>query len=163
MKKAMLYRFFGMAYLTSLAVTVLVIYCINPPLSNGVQAGFFVAILFAGLLVAGIGVLFPDIVEGAGCALGGFCLSMWFLCLRSGGLIQNKIGKIVFIACLSVVCFSLSFHKKTRTIALIACIPFAGATAAVLGIDCFSRAGLKEMWIYVWGEFFLPPMITGEH
>jgi hypothetical protein len=151
MKKEMLYRFFGMAYLVALAVTVLIIYCMNPPLSNGVQAGFLVAILCSGTLVGGASLIFHDITEGAGCMLGGFCLSMWFLCLKDGGLIGNKIGRIVFIACLSVGFYSLSFHRRTREIGLLGCIPFAGATATILGIDCFSRAGLKEMWIYVWG------------
>jgi hypothetical protein len=41
----------------------------------------------------------------------------------------------------------------TRPYALMASTAFAGSTAAVLGIDCFSRAGLKEFWLYTWGEF----------
>jgi hypothetical protein len=35
---------------------------------------------------------------------------------------------------------------------LIVCTSISGATALVLGIDCYSRAGLKEFWLYIWGE-----------
>jgi hypothetical protein len=149
-KNKMLYHFFGVAYLAALAVTVLIIYCMNPPVSDGVQGGFVVAAIFAGILSGACSLLFPDMIEGFGCMLGGYCLSMWFLCLKDGGLIQQRTGKIIFIACMSVAAFSLSFSHYTRTYGLIVCIPFSGATAAMIGIDCFSRAGLKEMWIYVW-------------
>jgi hypothetical protein len=151
-KNKMLYRFFGVGYLSSLAVFVLIVYCMNPPVSDGIQGGFVVAAIFAGVLAGGAGLLFPDMIEGFGCMLGGFCLSMWFLCLKEGGLIQNKAGKVIFIACMSVAAFSLSFSHYTRTYGLTACIPFSGATAAILGIDCFSRAGLKEFYIYIWGK-----------
>lgn len=46
--------------------------------------------------------------------------------------------------------FALAFHHRTRPWGLIGSLSFAGATSIVLGIDCFSRAGLKEFWIYIW-------------
>lgn len=46
--------------------------------------------------------------------------------------------------------YSLSFSHYTRTHGLIASIAFSGATAAILGIDCLARAGLKEFWLYLW-------------
>lgn len=61
-------------------------------------------------------------------------------------------GKLIVIAVFCFVTFSLAFHKVTRPYSLIFSISFAGATATVLGIDCFSRAGLKEFWIYIWGN-----------
>ncbi|KAI5276792.1 hypothetical protein E4T47_00514 [Aureobasidium subglaciale] len=42
------------------------------------------------------------------------------------------------------------YFQKTRDPALIISSAFSGATALVLGIDCFSRAGLKEFWVYTW-------------
>ncbi|KAK5134919.1 hypothetical protein LTR08_006009 [Meristemomyces frigidus] len=30
------------------------------------------------------------------------------------------------------------------------CTSFAGAQVAIIGVDCFSRAGLKEFWVYIW-------------
>ncbi|KAH6671584.1 hypothetical protein F5X68DRAFT_215245 [Plectosphaerella plurivora] len=83
--------------------------------------------------------------------LGGFCLSMWLLCLRSGGLLApDSIGKVILIVCFTAATYVLYFHRLTRDYALIVSNSFSGATATVLGIDCFSRAGLKEFWAYLW-------------
>ena len=49
-----------------------------------------------------------------------------------------------------LIVFALAFHHRTRPWGLIGSLSFAGATSIVLGIDCFSRAGLKEFWIYIW-------------
>jgi hypothetical protein len=149
-KNKWLYVFLSSAYLTSLAVTVLIIYLMTPPVTDAVQGAFFVAALATGCIFGGISLVFPDITDGLGCMLGGFCLSMWFLTLKEGGLIESVTGRRIFIAALTAVCFCFSFSHHTRTYALMASIAFAGATAAVLGIDCLSRAGWKEFWIYLW-------------
>lgn len=49
----------------------------------------------------------------------------------------------------------MAFHHVTRPYALIFSLSFSGATAIVLGIDCFSRAGLKEFWVYIWGNDYI--------
>ena len=103
--------------------------------------------------------MFADITEGLGCFLGGFCLSMWFLVLKSGGLITSTTGKIIFIALFTVGGFALYISHYTRPYGLIGCTSFAGATVIVIGIDCFSRAGLKEFWLYIWSMF--APHIQG--
>lgn len=74
------------------------------------------------------------------------------LVLKPGGLVSSVYGKLIMIAAFCFVMFSLAFHKITRPYSLIVSISFGGATAIVLGIDCFSRAGLKEFWIYIWGN-----------
>ncbi|KAF2203701.1 hypothetical protein GQ43DRAFT_246403 [Delitschia confertaspora ATCC 74209] len=145
-----LYVFFSSAYLASLAVTVLIIYLMNPPISQAVQGAFFVAAVVSGLIFGGLSLVFPDITDGMGCLLGGFCLSMWFLTLKSGGLITSTTGRGIFIGTMCLASFSLSFSHHTRTYGLIVGISFAGATATVVGIDCFSRAGWKEFWVYLW-------------
>ncbi|QDS69902.1 hypothetical protein FKW77_000979 [Venturia effusa] len=149
-KNQWLYSFFGVAYLVSLATTVLIIYCMNPPVSDGVQGAFVVAVIFAGSIAGGVALIFRDLADGVGCLIGGFCLAMWFLCLKAGGLIPSVVGKAVFIGCISFAVFSLAISTKTRKYGLIGSIPFSGATVTILGIDCFSRAGLKEFWIYIW-------------
>jgi len=151
-KSRELHNFMSTAYLTALAVTVLVIYVMNPPVSNAVQGAYFVAATATGLIFGGIATVFSDLTDGLGCALGGFCISMWFLTLTEGGLIQNKGGKAGFILAFTSIAFMFSFSRYTREYALLGCISFAGATIAILGIDCFSRAGYKEFWIYIWGE-----------
>lgn len=149
-KNKWLYIFFSTTYLTSLAVTVLIVYLMSPPVTNALQGGFFVAVFISGLIFGALSLVFTDITDGLGCLLGGFCISMWFLTLKEDGLIRSTSGRAIFIACVSFATFCLSFSHYTRTYGLIACISFAGATIAVLGIDCFSRAGLKEFWLYLW-------------
>ncbi|KAJ4402777.1 hypothetical protein N0V91_006998 [Didymella pomorum] len=150
-KNKWVYVFGSAAYLTALAVTVLIVYLMNPPVSNGVQGAFFVAAFFTGVIFGAVSLVFPDITEGFGCLLGGFCVSMWFLCLKSGGLIDSVTGRAIFIGCMSAGGYCLSFSHHTRNYGLIASIAFSGATAAILGIDCLSCAGMKEFWLYLWG------------
>ncbi|CAD6447604.1 a6a7ad3c-3924-44e0-b0a0-12f5ebc685c1 [Sclerotinia trifoliorum] len=138
------------AYLASLAITVLILYVMNLPVSNAVQGAYVVAVVLPGLIIGGCSLIFSEMAEGLGCLLGGFCFSMWLLVMKTGGLITSTSGKSVLIAVISIGAYSLSFSNYTRTYGLIACISFAGSTAIVLGIDCFSRAGLKEFWAYIW-------------
>ncbi|KAH7378487.1 hypothetical protein DE146DRAFT_321257 [Phaeosphaeria sp. MPI-PUGE-AT-0046c] len=149
-KNKWIYVFGSAAYLTALAVTVLIVYLMNPPVSDGVQGAFFVAAFFTGLIFGGLALVFSDLTEGFGCLLGGFCLSMWFLSLKEGGLISSSTGRAIFIGCMSAAGYSLSFSHYTRNYGLIGSISFSGATAAMLGVDCLARAGWKEFWLYLW-------------
>jgi hypothetical protein len=150
MKNKYLHIFLSAAYLASLSVTVLVIYVMNPPVSNAIQGAYLVAIAMTGLILGGAAVIFTEMTEGLGCLLGGFCFSMWLLVLKPGGLITSTGGKSGFIAAFTLAAFSTSFNHITRPYGLIVFISFGGATTVVLGIDCFSRAGLKEFWVYIW-------------
>ena len=129
---------------------VLIIYLMNPPVSNAIQGAFFVAAFISGALFGGLALVFADITEGLGCLLGGFCLSMWFLTVKEGGLITSPVGRAIFIGALSVAGYSLSFSHYTREYGLIVCMAFAGATITMFGIDCLSCAGWKEFWLYLW-------------
>ncbi|XP_014552224.1 hypothetical protein COCVIDRAFT_19632 [Bipolaris victoriae FI3] len=149
-KKKMVYVFGSAAYLSALAVTVLIIYLMNPPVSDAIQGAFFVAAFFTGIIFGVLSLVFVDMTEGFGCLLGGFCLSMWFLSLKDGGLISSSTGRAIFIGCMAAAGWSLSFSRYTRNYGLIASIAFSGATASVLGIDCLAGAGWKEFWLYLW-------------
>ncbi|KAL9123807.1 MAG: hypothetical protein Q9217_006801 [Psora testacea] len=149
-KTKWLHIFLSTAYLFCLAVTVLIIYVMHPPISQAVQGAYFVAACVTGIIFGAVAVVFADVTEGLGCFLGGFCLSMWFLVLKPGGLITSTAGKVIFIACFTVGAFSLYISHYTRPYGLIGSTAFAGATVIVLGVDMFSRAGLKEFWLYVW-------------
>ncbi|KAF8428619.1 hypothetical protein EV426DRAFT_711291 [Tirmania nivea] len=149
-KKTKLQIFLSVAYLCSLGVTVLIVYVMNPPVRDAIQGAYVVAATITGLFFGAIAVIFPEVTEKLGCLLGGFCLSMWFLVLKPGGLINNTYGKLIMIAVSSLVVFALAFHGVTKPYALISACAFSGATSIVLGIDCFSRAGLKEFWLYIW-------------
>ncbi|KAM0347107.1 hypothetical protein ACHAPU_005046 [Fusarium lateritium] len=149
-KNRMIHTFFSTAFSASLGVAVLIVYVMKPEVSAALQGGYVVAAVISGCLLGAASTFFREITEGLGCALGGFCVSMWLLCLVPGGLLGPVVSKAIFIACFTVGGFAFYFSHFTRDWALILMIAFSGATVTVLGIDCFSRAGLKEFWAYVW-------------
>jgi Domain of unknown function (DUF4203) len=132
----------------------LIIFVEEPGASPGRAAGYVCAALVTGALMGGLASPFAAITEGAGCFLTGFCISMWFLSLVDGGLIKSRAGKTVFITAMSGAFGAFGLVRFTRHRLLLFGIPFCAATAIVLGIDCFTLAGLKEFWIYIWGEYF---------
>lgn len=133
-------------------IQVLVIYLANPPVSDALQGAYLVAALSTGCITGGLALVFTDVTEGMGCAAGGFCLAMWLLSLKAGGLITSMGGRIGLISAFTLAAFCLSFSKYTKIYGLIGCEAFAGASITVLGIDCYSRAGLKEFWMYIWSR-----------
>ncbi|KAM0505050.1 hypothetical protein ACHAP8_002445 [Fusarium lateritium] len=149
-KNRMIHTFFSTAFAASLCVTVLIVYVMKAEVSDALQGGYVVAVVISGCILGAASMFFREITEGLGCALGGFCISMWLLCLVPGGLLGPVVSKAIFIACFTVGGFAFYFSHYTRDWALIMMISFSGATVTVLGIDCFSRAGLKEFWAYVW-------------
>lgn len=122
----------------------------NPPVSNAIQGAYVVAATMTGLILGGAAIVFTEMTEGLGCLLGGFCFSMWLLVLQPGGLLTSTSAKAGFISAFTFAGFATSFSHITRPYALIGFISFSGATTLVLGIDCVSRAGLKEFWAYIW-------------
>ncbi|KAF5973608.1 sulfite exporter family [Fusarium coicis] len=149
-KNRMVHTFFSTAFAASLGVAVLIVYVMKSEVSDALQGGYVVASVISGCVLGGASMFFREITEGLGCALGGFCISMWLLCLVPGGLLGPVVAKAIFIACFTLGGFAFYFSHYTRDWALILMIAFSGATIAVLGIDCFSRAGLKEFWAWVW-------------
>ncbi|CAF3444913.1 unnamed protein product [Fusarium graminearum] len=149
-KNRMIHTFFSTAFAASLCVTVLIVYVMKSEVSDALQGGYVVAVVISGCILGAASMFFREITESLGCALGGFCISMWLLCLVPGGLLGPVVSKAIFISCFTVGGFAFYFSHYTRDWALILMISFSGATVTVLGIDSFSRAGLKEFWAYVW-------------
>ncbi|KAJ5191477.1 uncharacterized protein N7498_010462 [Penicillium cinerascens] len=150
-RKQSVFIFLSTAFLAALGITVLIIYVMNPPVSNGAQGGYLVAVVVTGAIFGGLALVFKEITEGLCCLLGGFCVGMWLMTLKSGGLVTGDGPKAGFIIGFSAGFYCLSFSHYTRAYGSMFCTAFGGATALVLGIDCFSRAGLKEFWLYIWG------------
>ncbi len=162
--------FLSSAFLTSLGVTVrpalfkwnnefndvffqvLIVYVMDPPVRDAIQGAYLVAIFFTGITFGALAIVFKELAEGLGCLLGGFCVSMWLLSTKSGGLITATDAKAGFIGAISVGFYAVSFSHYTRDYGLIGATSIAGGTAIALGIDCYSKAGLKEFWLYLWGE-----------
>ena len=116
------------------------------------QGAYLAAILLPGLLLGAGSLFFKDLTEGLGCVLGGFCISMWLLVLRPGGLIASTAAKSIFIGAFCLAALAVYISRHTRFYGMICSTSFSGATVIILGLDCFSRAGLKEFWIYIWGK-----------
>ncbi|PWY72899.1 hypothetical protein BO70DRAFT_320171 [Aspergillus heteromorphus CBS 117.55] len=142
--------FLSVAFLTSLGVIVLIVYVMSPPVRVAVQGAYLVAVFFSGITFGAVALVFKELTEGLGCLLGGFCTSMWLLSLKPGGLLTDTDSKSGFIGAISLVFYALSFSHHTRPYGLIVSTGISGGTAVALGIDCFSRAGLKEFWLYIW-------------
>ncbi|PYH41733.1 uncharacterized protein BP01DRAFT_326932 [Aspergillus saccharolyticus JOP 1030-1] len=142
--------FLSTAFLTSLGVTVLIVYVMSPPVRVAVQGAYLVAIFFTGATFGALAIVFKELTEGLGCLLGGFCASMWLLSLKPGGLLTDTNAKSGFIGAMSAAFYAMSFSQYTRPYGLMASTGISGGTAVALGIDCFSRAGLKEFWLYIW-------------
>ncbi|KAL1838853.1 hypothetical protein VTJ49DRAFT_2176 [Mycothermus thermophilus] len=145
--------FLSAALPTALAATLLVLYLAVPPVPAAVQAGYVLAAAGGASVLGGMALLLRvvEVAECAGCVLGGFCLGMWLLTVKEGGLVPGKVGKVVVLAVLSVLAGGLYVVKKIRKYVLAGCVGFAGATGVVLAIDCFARPGLKEFWAWLWG------------
>ncbi|KAF2159868.1 hypothetical protein M409DRAFT_70758 [Zasmidium cellare ATCC 36951] len=142
--------FLSTALLMALGCEVLIFYLMHPPVPEAIQAAYLIAGVAGGLLLGGLSLIFKEVSEGFGCVLGGFCFAMWLLVLSPGGLITNKVGKIILIAILCALGYATYISRFTRVYGLVVCTSFAGATAFVLGIDCFCGSGLKEFWLYIW-------------
>lgn len=149
-KNAWLQTFFSVNLLGNLGTTVLILYVTAVPVSDGVQGAYLVGVTLTGVIMGVGSTFFKEITEGLACMLGGFALSMWIVTLVPGGLIPQEAPKAAFISVLSVGSFGFFFSHHTRDLALIGLISFGGATTTVIGIDCFTRAGLKEFWAYIW-------------
>ena len=124
----------------------------SPPATNAVQGAYLVAVFFTGVTFGALAIVFKELAEGLGCLLGGFCFSMWLMTLKPGGLLTETGSRSGFIAAITAVGYAFSFSQYTRTYGLIVSTAFSGGTALVLGVDCFSRAGLKEFWLFIWGK-----------
>lgn len=145
-----LHAFVSAAALGALGTAVLIIYVMPVPVRDSIQGAYVVAAICTGAVLGGASVVFKETTECLSCLLGGFCFSMWILALHDGGLLTEQGPKAALIVSFTVAGFALYFSRWTRPPAMIGCISIAGATLVVLGIDCFSRAGLKEFWAYIW-------------
>lgn len=66
-KNKMLHIGLSAAYLSSISVTVLVLYVMNPPVSNAIQGAYVVAAAMTGLILGGASIVFTEMTEGLGC------------------------------------------------------------------------------------------------
>lgn len=94
--------------------------------------------------------------------MGGFAFAWFLLACRAGGLVGGSIvGRWALIGGCSVIGFISGLFESWHAHVLLVATAWIGATAFTLGIDCFSRAGLKEFYIYNFGYWDLFPKLNG--
>ncbi|CAE6480195.1 unnamed protein product [Rhizoctonia solani] len=125
---------------------------INPP-SKAVRGMFLLASAVAGVVGGGLGIFFWKHTKYFIGAWGGFALALWIQCFREGGLIRQIAYRWIFYVGCAVVGFILCTIPKIHYNILLISTAVVGASATILGVDCFSTAGLKEF--YVWNLGFM--------
>ncbi|UZJ51441.1 hypothetical protein CBS101457_000761 [Exobasidium rhododendri] len=107
--------------------------------------------LLASICAGGIGGALAVIFRNGGlllaCALGGFTLALFLEACKSNGLIETIGLRYILYVALGTLTFSFACHAKLQSYVLIGSSSLVGATATMLGIDCFTRADLKEFYI----------------
>lgn len=78
-------------------------------------------------------------------AAGGFAFGWFLLALKAGGTITNPIGRWGLLGGLSVGGFIAGLPERTNPWTVLVTTSWVGATAFILGVDCYTRAGLKEV------------------
>ncbi|ETW87373.1 hypothetical protein HETIRDRAFT_235977, partial [Heterobasidion irregulare TC 32-1] len=130
---------------------------VNPP--NKTLRGMFVlSSAVAGIAGGGISIFFWKATKYFIGGWGGFALALWIQCFRDGGLIhQLGLRWILYIGC-GAVGFILCTIPKIHYHVLLVSTAIVGASAIILGVDCFTTAGLKEF--YIWNIGFMSLFTT---
>jgi uncharacterized membrane protein YbjE (DUF340 family) len=79
---------------------------------------------------------------------GGFTFGWFLLATREGGLITTVLGRWGLMGSLPVVAFLAALVPVLHDHMVLVSTAWIGATAFVLGVDCYTRAGLKEVGLH---------------
>ncbi|KAF5323351.1 hypothetical protein D9611_005801 [Ephemerocybe angulata] len=109
---------------------------INPP-SKTVRGMFVLATTIAGFAGGAIAIFFWKGARYGIGAWGGFALALWIQCFANGGIIKPIGFRWIFY-----IGSGIHYHI------LLISTAFVGATSFMLGVDCFTTAGLKEFYIW---------------
>ena len=138
---------------------------VNPP-SKTLRGLFVLSCAVAGGAGGAITIFFWKLSRYLIGGWGGFALALFIQCFRDGGLIRaiafrwilfiGKFGTLepspfitahpfASIAGVAVVGFCICTIPKIHYHVLLVSTAFVGATAVMLGVDCYTAAGLKEV------------------
>ncbi|KAN0125067.1 protein of unknown function (DUF4203) domain containing protein [Russula decolorans] len=131
----------------SLIVKFGILRSVNPP-SSTLRGMFVLSSFVAGVAGGGFAIFFWQATKYLIGAWGGLAFGLWVQCFRDGGLIRPVgIRWLLFITC-AVIGFVLCTIPKIHYQVLLVATAIVGSTAVILGVDCFTTAGLKEF--YMW-------------
>ncbi|TFK36818.1 hypothetical protein BDQ12DRAFT_226099 [Crucibulum laeve] len=151
-------------YTLSLVCAVLIIKfgvlpAVNPP-SKTLRGMFVLSSSIAGIAGGAIAIFFWKGARYGIGAWGGLALALWIQCFQNGGVIK-AIGFrwILYIGC-AVIGFTLCTIPKIHYHILLISTAIVGSSAFMLGVDCYTTAGLKEFYIWNLGFPSLFPKFT---
>lgn len=131
---------------------------INRP--NNLLQGIFVLVCVVSSIAAGaVAVIFWKGTRFLVGGLGGFVISLFILSLKSDSLIQAAGLRWIFILAMVSIGFVLATIPAITIQVTLFATATVGAAAVVVGIDCFTTAGLKEFWLYIIGFGALFPKL----
>ncbi|KAH9947927.1 hypothetical protein B0H21DRAFT_297027 [Amylocystis lapponica] len=137
-----------------------VLQSINPP-SKSLRGLFMLACGVAGIVGGGIALFFWKATKYGVGAWGGFAFALWIQCFRDGGLIVSISYRWIMYILVAAAGFVLCTIPTIHSHILLLATAFVGASAFILGIDCYTTAGLKEFYIWNVGFDVLFPKYTG--
>ncbi|KAG6862408.1 hypothetical protein C0995_011848 [Termitomyces sp. Mi166 len=134
---------------------------VNPP-SKTLRGMFVLSSAIAGFAGGAIAIFFWKATRYAIGAWAGFALALWIQCFHNGGLIKAvglRCAVIGFILCTipkasrhpssgAITYLQLTQQIKIHYHILLISTAFVGSSAFMLGVDCFTTAGLKEFYIW---------------
>ncbi|KAJ7092614.1 hypothetical protein C8R44DRAFT_816135 [Mycena epipterygia] len=120
---------------------------VNPP-SNVLRGLFVLASAVAGIAGGAISIFFWKASRYFIGGWGGFALALWVQCFRNGGVIGPVGFRWIFYIGCGVVGFVLCTIPKIHYHILLISTAIVGSSAFMLGVDCFTTAGLKEFYIW---------------
>ncbi|KAF8523049.1 hypothetical protein BU17DRAFT_44118 [Hysterangium stoloniferum] len=148
-----------------------VLVAIHPP-DKALRGLFVLAAFVAGVAGGGVSIFFWQQTKYFIGAWGGFAIGLWIQSFRDGGMIREIGFRWILYAGMSssvpdlrcattgfVLCTIPKFHYHV----MILGTAFTGASACMLGVDCFTTVGLKEFYIYNLGFTTLFPKFAGMH
>lgn len=125
---------------------------VHPP-SKTLRGLFVLACAVAGGAGGAITIFFWKLSRYLIGGWGGFALALFIQCFRDGGLIRGIGYRWIMFIGVAVVGFCICTVPKIHYHVMLVSTGFVGATAVMLGIDCFTTAGLKEF--YMWNLGFM--------
>ncbi|RXW15326.1 hypothetical protein EST38_g10525 [Candolleomyces aberdarensis] len=120
---------------------------VNPP-SKTLRGMFVLATTIAGFAGGAIAIFFWKAARYGIGFWGGFAFSLWIQSFNNGGIIKPIGFRWIFYIGSGVVGFALCTIPKIHYHILLISTAFVGATSFMLGVDCFTTAGMKEFYIW---------------
>ncbi|GAA5958115.1 hypothetical protein JCM3765_002819 [Sporobolomyces pararoseus] len=134
----------------------------SPPKSV-IRGVLLLAALVAGIVGGGFCYLFHKAGTLLQSSLAGFLLSSTLLCVRSDSLIRPIGLRYILLLGLTASFFVLSSIPRLSLPLVLVSTSILGSIAVVVGIDCFTTAGLKEFYVYNFGFNTLFPKLQGHY